>query len=216
MQSKHHSDEDFLLFSMQSKRHSDEDLELLRDTFDDIAAIASTSEDSDSRNEECKLCNACRKITIRLLTRPGYQHTVDYNGVLTASGTCSMCNLILNTLRESDRQFDQSVRQVYRRLAQQGGDDSASTAVAQPFSITLFTCLSKYQESVEDVSLFAHASLRAGDFCRDVIGKFKLYDCPRKAPPVHQSYLVTIGADNKQDPIKLNYTPILRLIITQA
>jgi len=202
---------------MQSKHYSDVDLELLRDTFDDIAAIASTSEDSDSRNEEGKLCNACRRITIRLLkTQPGYQHTVDYNRVLTASRTCSMCNLILSTLRESDRQFDQSVRQVYRRLAQKGGDDIASTAVAQPFSITLFTCLSKHQESVDDVSLFAHASLRAGDFCRDVIGKFKLYDCPRKAPPINQSYLVTIGADNKQDLIKLNYTPILRLIIAQA
>jgi hypothetical protein len=202
---------------MQSKHYDGEDLELLRDAFDDIAAIASSSEDSDSQNEECKLCDACRRITIRLLkTRHGYQHTVDYNRVLTASRTCSMCNLILSTLRESDSQFDQSVRQVYRHLAQQRGDDNASTAVAQPFSITLFTCLSKYQESVDDVPLFAHASLRAGDFCRDVIGKFKLYDYPRKAPPVNQSYLVTIGADNKQDLIKLNYTPILRLIITQA
>jgi hypothetical protein len=197
---------------MPSKHHSDEDLELLGDTLDGVAAIASASED-----EECKLCNACRRITIRLLkTRPGYQHTVDYNRVLTASGTCSMCNLILSTLRDSDRQFDQSVRQLYRRLAQQGGDDSASTGVAQPFSITLFTCLSKHQESVDDVSLFAHASLRAEDFCRDVIGKFKLYDYPRKAPPVNQSYLVTVEADNKQDLIKLNYTPILRLTITQA
>ena len=190
---------------------------MLRDTFDDIAAIASTSEDSDCQNKECKLYDVCRRITIRLLkTRHGYLHTVDYNRVLTASRTCSMCNLILSTLRESDSQFDQSVRQVYRHLAQGRGDNNASTTVAQPFSITLFTCLSKYQESVDNAPLFAHASLRAGDFCGDVIGKFKLYNYPRKAPPVNQSYLVTTGADNKQDLIKLNYTPTLRLTITQA
>ncbi len=167
---------------MPSKYDNDEDLELLGDVLEDVAAIASTSEDSDSRNEQRKLCNACRRISIRSLkTRSGYQHSVDYNRLITTSRTCPMCSLILRTLRESDRQFDQLVRQVYRRLEQQGDDVRASSAIAKPFCITLFTCLSKYQESLDDFPLFAHASLRAGDLRRDVIGKFKLYDYPRKA-----------------------------------
>jgi hypothetical protein len=160
-------------------RYSDEDRELLRDTFDDLAVIGSASEDSDGTREQGKLCSTCRRITVRSLkTLPGYQHTTDYSRLVTATRSCSMCRLILCTLRQSDHQFDQHVQQVYRNLEQHENDDSNGEKVSHPFSITLFACLpSESPTSVDNGLLFAHASLHARSIVHDIIGKFKLYDC---------------------------------------